>query len=77
MVAPTKIIAGLGISLGIDRLHAPGTTGSSLSVCMCAFEFCTVLRRFQLLSKSSMTEHRTAAVLQHIPEAWQACCTVM
>lgn len=27
MVAPTKIIAGLGMSLGIDRLHAPGTTG--------------------------------------------------
>ena len=27
MVAPTKIIAGLGISLGIDILEAPGTTG--------------------------------------------------
>ncbi|KAK9817062.1 hypothetical protein WJX72_008993 [[Myrmecia] bisecta] len=27
MVAPTKIIAGLGMSLGIDRLEAPGTTG--------------------------------------------------
>lgn len=27
MVAPTKIIAGLGMSLGIDRLDAPGTTG--------------------------------------------------
>lgn len=30
MVAPTKIIAGLGMSLGIDRLHAPGTTGRLL-----------------------------------------------
>lgn len=29
MVAPTKIIAGLGMSLGIDRLHAPGTTGTT------------------------------------------------
>lgn len=27
MVAPTKIIAGLGMSLGIDVLDAPGTTG--------------------------------------------------
>ncbi|DBA96948.1 TPA: hypothetical protein ACH3X1_001278 [Trebouxia sp. C0004] len=27
MVAPTKIIAGLGMSLGIDLLDAPGTTG--------------------------------------------------
>ena len=27
MVAPTKIIAGLGISLGIDRLEPEGTTG--------------------------------------------------
>ena len=27
MVAPTKIIAGLGLSLGIDILEAPGTTG--------------------------------------------------
>eukprot|EP00250_Pteridium_aquilinum_P012894 c21010_g1_i2 orf=41-1498(+) len=27
MVAPTKIIAGLGISLGIDILEAPGATG--------------------------------------------------
>lgn len=27
MVAPTKIIAGLGLSLGIDILDAPGTTG--------------------------------------------------
>ena len=27
MVAPTKIIAGLGMSLGIDRLEAPGTSG--------------------------------------------------
>ena len=32
MVAPTKIIAGLGMSLGIDRLEAPGTTGE-LSGC--------------------------------------------
>lgn len=27
MVAPTKIIAGLGLSLGVDILEAPGTTG--------------------------------------------------
>jgi hypothetical protein len=27
MVAPTKIIAGLGMSLGIQVLHVPGTTG--------------------------------------------------
>ena len=27
MVAPTKIIAGLGVSLGIDILQAPGATG--------------------------------------------------
>lgn len=27
MVAPTKIIAGLGISLGIDILQAKGATG--------------------------------------------------
>jgi hypothetical protein len=27
MVAPTKIIAGLGLSLGIDILEAPRTTG--------------------------------------------------
>lgn len=27
MVAPTKIIAGLGLSLGIDILVAPGATG--------------------------------------------------
>ena len=33
MVAPTKIIAGLGISLGIHRLHAPGTTGEPYSSC--------------------------------------------
>lgn len=33
MVAPTKIIAGLGMSLGIDRLHAPGTTGKTLTAC--------------------------------------------
>ena len=36
MVAPTKIIAGLGMSLGIDRLHAPGTTGTPVTVCMSA-----------------------------------------
>jgi hypothetical protein len=27
LVAPTKIIAGLGLSLGIDILEAPGATG--------------------------------------------------
>lgn len=27
MVAPTKIIAGLGMSLGFDILEAPGATG--------------------------------------------------
>ena len=27
MVAPTKIIAGLGLSLGIDVLHVPRATG--------------------------------------------------
>jgi 2,3-bisphosphoglycerate-independent phosphoglycerate mutase len=27
MLAPTKIIAGLGLSLGVDILEAPGATG--------------------------------------------------
>ena len=27
MVAPTKIIAGLGLSLGVDVLHVPRATG--------------------------------------------------
>jgi len=27
MIAPTKIIAGLGMSLGIEVLHCPGATG--------------------------------------------------
>lgn len=27
MVAPTKIIAGLGMSLGLEVLEVPGTTG--------------------------------------------------
>lgn len=30
MVSPTKIIAGLGMSLGIDIIHAPGATGTPL-----------------------------------------------
>lgn len=32
MVAPTKIIAGLGLSLGIDILEAPGATGDYRTV---------------------------------------------
>ena len=39
MVAPTKIIAGLGMSLGIDRLHAPGTTGLSHVKSHALFEY--------------------------------------
>ncbi len=31
MVAPTKIIAGLGMSLGMDCLSVPGATGAVLS----------------------------------------------
>ena len=27
MIAPTKIIAGLGMSLGMQCLHVPGATG--------------------------------------------------
>lgn len=33
MLAPTKIIAGLGMSLGIDRLTAPGATGAESPPC--------------------------------------------
>ncbi|XP_050381574.1 uncharacterized protein LOC126798607 [Argentina anserina] len=32
MVAPTKIIAGLGLSLGIDILEAPGATGDYITL---------------------------------------------
>ncbi len=46
MVAPTKIIAGLGMSLGIDRLEAPGTTGHACShhLLCCAALRCDVLQ---------------------------------
>lgn len=54
MVAPTKIIAGLGMSLGIDRLDAPGTTGAqSQDFIMIEGVANTVLRRFpNVLSES-------------------------
>jgi hypothetical protein len=54
MVAPTKIIAGLGMSLGIDRLDAPGTTGAQSQVfIMIEGVANTVLRRFpNVLSES-------------------------
>ena len=46
MVAPTKIIAGLGMSLGIDRLDAPGTTGAQSQVFLMLGDVAnTVLRR--------------------------------
>jgi hypothetical protein len=35
MLAPTKIIAGLGMSLGVDRLTAPGATGAARRLCLC------------------------------------------
>ena len=35
MLAPTKIIAGLGMSLGVDRLTAPGATGAACGPCLC------------------------------------------
>ena len=65
MVAPTKIIAGLGMSLGIDRVHAPGTTGifshfGCLST-IAVLQSCSVLRCFPSFNKSGMTGPRTAA----------------
>ena len=33
MVAPTKIIAGLGMSIGIHVLHVPGATGPLPGTC--------------------------------------------
>ena len=36
MLAPTKIIAGLGMSLGIERLTAEGATGEAHGLVGCA-----------------------------------------
>jgi 2,3-diphosphopglycerate-independent phosphoglycerate mutase len=45
MLAPTKIIAGLGMSLGISVLQVPGTTGDYRTLFhRCAVVLCTCLR---------------------------------
>lgn len=61
MVAPTKIIAGLGMSLGIDRLHAPGTTGKLHSVFRPALHV-AMFAALQLFSNSVVAGQGTAAV---------------
>ncbi|XP_025650184.1 uncharacterized protein [Arachis hypogaea] len=55
MVAPTKIIAGLGLSLGIDILEAPGATGDY---------------RTLLTSKSSAIAKALSAPLQSCPRVF-------
>ncbi|XP_030484027.2 uncharacterized protein LOC115700581 [Cannabis sativa] len=55
MVAPTKIIAGLGLSLGIDILEAPGATGDY---------------RTLLTSKASAIAKALAAPLQSCPNVF-------
>ncbi|KAK7273215.1 hypothetical protein RIF29_14264 [Crotalaria pallida] len=55
MVAPTKIIAGLGLSLGIDILEAPGATGDY---------------RTLLTSKSSAIAKALSAPLQTCPRVF-------
>jgi len=55
MVAPTKIIAGLGLSLGIDILDAPGATGDY---------------RTLLTSKASAIAKALSAPLQSCPKVF-------
>lgn len=55
MVAPTKIIAGLGLSLGIDILEAPGATGDY---------------RTLLTSKASAIAKALSAPLQSSPNVF-------
>ncbi|KAG4937577.1 hypothetical protein JHK85_052496 [Glycine max] len=55
MVAPTKIIAGLGLSLGIDILDAPGATGDY---------------RTLLTSKASAIAKALSAPLQSCPRVF-------
>ncbi|XP_078443248.1 uncharacterized protein LOC144712799 [Wolffia australiana] len=55
MVAPTKIIAGLGLSLGIDILEAPGATGDY---------------RTLLTSKSTAIAQALSAPLQPCPRVF-------
>ncbi|CAJ1836990.1 unnamed protein product [Sphenostylis stenocarpa] len=55
MVAPTKIIAGLGLSLGIDILDAPGATGDY---------------RTLLTSKASTIAKALSAPLQSSPKVF-------
>ncbi|XP_019197309.1 PREDICTED: uncharacterized protein LOC109191178 isoform X2 [Ipomoea nil] len=52
MVAPTKIIAGLGLSLGIDILEAPGATGDYRTI---------------LTSKATAIANALSAPLQSCP----------
>ncbi|GKV16878.1 hypothetical protein SLEP1_g27450 [Rubroshorea leprosula] len=55
MVAPTKIIAGLGLSLGIDILEAPGATGDY---------------RTLLTSKATAIANALSAPLQSCPSVF-------
>ncbi|RVX06488.1 hypothetical protein CK203_023658 [Vitis vinifera] len=55
MVAPTKIIAGLGLSLGIDILEAPGATGDY---------------RTLLISKATAIAKALSAPLQSCPSVF-------
>lgn len=55
MVAPTKIIAGLGLSLDIDILEAPGATGDY---------------RTQLTSKATAIAKALSAPLQSSPNVF-------
>ena len=55
MVAPTKIIAGLGLSLAIDILEAPGATGDY---------------RTLLTSKATAIAKALSAPLQSCPSAF-------
>lgn len=55
MVAPTKIIAGLGLSLAIDILDAPGATGDY---------------RTLLTSKATAIAKALSAPLQSCPSAF-------
>ncbi|VFQ70593.1 unnamed protein product [Cuscuta campestris] len=52
MVAPTKIIAGLGLSLGVDILEAPGATGDYRTI---------------LTSKATAIANALSAPLQSCP----------
>ncbi len=46
MVAPTKVIAGLGASLGIDIIPAPGATGDAHDppCCILGADECSKMR---------------------------------